>query len=70
LDKAIRQAKAMEVMFITNRRAKEGIARMQHSGRLAWDSQVTIADFKKFLLCRDELETILVKIEENLVESS
>ena len=68
LDKAIRQSEELELVFIANGQLGEILAQIKHLGQLAWDNQVKVADFKKFLQCKDELESILLHLDESMVE--
>ena len=68
LDQAIRKTVALELVFIANKELKEILAQIKYLGQLAWDSQVEENDFKKFLQCRDKLESLLIHLDENLVE--
>ena len=66
LDKAIYEARVMEVMFISDKKVKEIFTQVGRLGRLAWNHRVTKDDFKEFLNYRDELEDFLIHLDEDL----
>jgi len=66
IDKAIKQSRTMEVMFVSDKRIKDIFTQVGRLGRLAWDHQVTKDDFREFLKYRDELEDFLTCLDEKL----